>query len=208
MEAGPHVPDRAETVALLRRWHGGDHGALHALVERYLPRVRQYVHRRLGDGLRRKADSGDVVQDAMLEFLRYSPRFQVENGRQFEALVLRIVENVLRDQHDWYSRKRREMDRECSLPASSVLYLGSTPGSPRPSEAAQANEKQALVRLSLELLAAGDRQLIILREYDGLTYPEIASRLAINEAAVRMRLSRALRRLGQKMRELLGDDIE
>ncbi|MBK9129684.1 MAG: sigma-70 family RNA polymerase sigma factor [Phycisphaerales bacterium] len=208
MAASPLTPDRADTVALLCRWHGGDHGALHVLVERYLPRVRQYVHRRLGDSLRRRADSGDVVQDAMLEFLRYSPRFQVENGRQFEALVLRIVDNVLRDQHDWYSRKRREIDRECSLPASSVLYLGSTSGSLRPSEAAQANEKQALVRLSLELLRAGDRQIIILREYDGLTYPEIASRLAINEAAVRMRLSRALRRLGQKMREMLGDDLE
>ena len=57
-------------------------------------------------------------------------------------------------------------------------------------------------------VTVANRQIIILREYDGLTYPEIASKLGINEAAVRMRLSRALNRLGRKMRELVDDQLD
>lgn len=196
-----------DTVHLLKRWNAGDQSAMHRLIERHLPRLRSHVQQRLGDKLRRKVDSGDVVQEAMLQFLCYSPRFQVENGKQFQGLMRRIVENVLRDQHDWYARKRRAMDRECPLPASSVLHLGTTRSVMRPSEAAEQNEKKALVRLSLELLRDIDREIIILREYDGLPFPEISERLGIKETAVRMRLSRALSRLGQKMGELLGEDL-
>ena len=197
-----------DTVVLLKRWNRGDDEALNLLVQRHLPRVRKYVHQRLGNRLRQKDDTGDVVQDAMLQFLRYSPRFQVEDGRHFQALIRRIVENVLRDKHDWYARKRREMDRECALPASSVFYLGSSHAPPRPGEVAQQNEQHALVRLSLELLRGRDREIIILREYDGLSHTEIAQRLDMNEPAVRMRLSRALNRLGQRMSDILDEKLE
>ena len=169
--------------------------------------VRGYVHQRLGDRLRRKAESGDFMQDAMLQFQRYSPRFQVESGEQFEALLWRIVENVLRDEHDWFKRKRREMDRECPLPASSVLHLGSSQVNSHPVAAAQQHEAQAMVRLALDLLSASDREIIILREYDGLSYAQIAERLEVKEPAVRVRLSRALNRLGTKMSKLYGNEL-
>jgi RNA polymerase sigma-70 factor (ECF subfamily) len=195
-----------DTVTLLERWNTGDEEALGLLVDRYLPRVRRLVQLRMGQRLRQKAESGDVVQDAMLQFLRYSPRFQVSSGRQFAALVQRIVENVLRDRHDWYARRRREMDRECPLPASSVLQLTSSRTGPAPSEVALRHERQALVRLGLDLLRPADREVIVLREYDGLSFEEISAQLGIAEAAVRMRLSRALTRLGRNMRALLRND--
>ena len=201
----PHGPD--ETVELLGRWHAGEGEALHRLIERHLPDVREHVHRLLGNDLRRKDETGDFVQEAMLELLRYSPRFQVANGRQFHQLVIRIIENVLRDKHDWYRRKRRAMDRERPLPESSILQLGSTRSSRTPGAAAERHERQALVRLALELMGDADRQIIILREYDGLSYAEIAEKQGAQESAVRMRLSRALNRLGRKMRELSDGEI-
>ena len=42
----------SETGELLRRWHGGERGALDVLLERDLGWVRTHVHRRLGDLLR------------------------------------------------------------------------------------------------------------------------------------------------------------
>lgn len=191
-----------ETVELLGRWHAGEEEALHRLIERYLPSVREHVHRLLGDELRAKHETVDFVQDALVEFLRYSPRFQVANARQFHRLIIRIIENVLRDRHDWYRRKRRAIEREQPLPESSILQIGGARSRTRPSAAAERNERQALVRLALELLRDTDREIIILREYDGLSYQEIAEKLGAQEPAVRMRMSRALSRLGEKMREL------
>jgi RNA polymerase sigma-70 factor (ECF subfamily) len=200
-------PSPDETVELLGRWHAGEDDALHRLIERHLPEVRQHVHRLLGDELRRKDETGDFVQDTMLELLRYSPRFQVENARQFHQLVIRIIENVLRDKHDWYRRKRRAIDKEQPLPQSSILQLGSTRASHTPGAVAERHERQALVRLALELLEDTDRQIIILREYDGLSYADLAEKLGVLEPAVRMRLSRALSRLGEKMRALRAGDM-
>ena len=66
----------SETRLLLGRWHGGDRSALDALLERDLPWIRQHVRRRLGANLRARMDSADVVQEAMVEFLRHAPPFQ------------------------------------------------------------------------------------------------------------------------------------
>ena len=54
-----------------------------------------------------KVESSDIVQDAALQFLKYGPRFILSDEEKFRALLVRIVENVLRDKHDWFSARRR-----------------------------------------------------------------------------------------------------
>ena len=51
-------------------------------------------------------------------------------------------------------------------------------------------------------------QVIILREYDGKSYADIAKRLGMQEPAVRRRFSRALHRLGKKMSQLRDEEAE
>jgi RNA polymerase sigma-70 factor (ECF subfamily) len=193
------------TVELLARWHAGDAAALEALLVRHLPAIQRQARAALGKELRRKAETRDYVQEAMLEVLRYGPRFQVANERQFLALIGRIVENVLRDEHDWYRARRREMARERPLPDDSVLRLdGAVSTATRPSEVAARHESEAWMRMALELLSHADRQVIVLREYDGLPFATIAERLGIATGAAKTRFRRALERLGQKIRELVG----
>ena len=191
------MPDPAlPTQELLIRWHGGDGSACEALVERHLPWVSAHVSRRLGPALRAKGQTHDYVQEAMLELLRYGPAFLVEREASFRRLLARIVENVLRDQSDWYHARRRDMARERPLPSDTFLDLDR----PRvevkgPQQEAERQEWECLVRLALELLPPSPRRLLLRRQWDGASFAEIGAELGISEDAARMRFHRALLRV-------------
>ena len=192
-----------QTGLLLRQFHTGDQSALSELVERDLPWVQQRVRNRLGSRLRVKAESGDIVQEAMLEALRYAPRFVVESQQKFRALMARIVENVLRDQHDFFTARRRAMSQEQQVNTDHALELIPGGATAAPSEVASKNEEQQWVRLALEFLDPEDRAIITMRQWDGLSYAEIGTRLNIAGNAARMRFNRALPRLADAIDGLL-----
>ena len=76
-----------ETKLLLARWHQGDAAALHALVQMHLAWIEARVRQRLGPMLRAKAETADFVQEAVVDVLRYGPRFVVSDAVQFRALL-------------------------------------------------------------------------------------------------------------------------
>ena len=200
---GATMHEAGDTLSLLRDWNGGDQEALNRLLDRHLEEIRRYVKSRLGPMLRTKADTIDYVQDAMVEFLRYGPRFEIANDKHFRALLGQIIENVLRDKHDWYTAKRRQVQRESPMPDGSVLNLDPSAGTvTQPPEAAAQRESEMWMRLGLELLAPDDRRVIVLREYDGKSFAEIAAELGIQEDAARARFHRALPRLAAKVKAL------
>jgi RNA polymerase sigma-70 factor (ECF subfamily) len=192
-----------ETMVLLRRWHEGDRVALERLVERELPWIRNYVNARIGELLRARGEADDYVQEAMVDVLRYGPRFVTDDPEAFRRLLARIVENTLRDMADWHGAERRALRRERQVPADSVLHLDRPDETvTRPSQNAAKSEQQAWVALALELLDPDDRKVILLRQWEELSFAEIAGRLGIQEDAARMRFQRALPRLGRKLEAL------
>ncbi|MCA8965301.1 MAG: sigma-70 family RNA polymerase sigma factor [Planctomycetes bacterium] len=192
-----------ETVILLRQWHAGDRQALEHLVARELPWIRNYVHGRLGQLLRARGDTEDYVQEAMLRVLCYGPRFATGSRRAFRRLLGRIVENSLRDQADWHGAERRALAKERPVPSDSVLHLDRPQESvTRPSEALARKEQEAWVALALELLDPDDRQVIRLRQWEGLPFADVAARLGLPEDTARMRFRRALPRLARKLEQL------
>lgn len=111
------------SVQWMAAWHAGDDGALHRLVEHHLPWLRQHVERRLGLVLRQNADTGDYLHEVIVEFLRDAPRFQARDQEQLRGLLASVAENTLRDRHDWYRAKRRDLARRAPLSPDSVLSL-------------------------------------------------------------------------------------
>lgn len=209
----PHEPSMdssdPQTYHLLQRWHRGDRVALDEILQRDLPWIRSQVGRRLGDALRAKGETQDFVQDAMMEVLRYGPRFLMSDRSQFRALMCRIIENVLRGKHDWFQAHRRQMAREKPLPDDSLLHLDPPDRSSvaRPSQAAQAQEREAWVRMALELLAPEDREVILRRQWHEQSFGEMGADLGLSEDAARMRYHRALPRLYRKIQQLRGGRI-
>lgn len=196
--------DRAadDTLQLLRRWHRGEDHALQELLARHLEWVRRFVHDRLGNGLRQKAETLDMVQEAMLRLLRYGPRFEVADTAQFRALVARIVENTIRDEVRRMQRQLRDVAREHRMSTDTILCLDGAGQVTRPSQAASRDEHKAWVQLAIEFLDAPDREVILLREWEGLDFPAVAERLGIGVEAAKKRFQRALPRLHRKMVEL------
>lgn len=199
----------SETVQLLKRWHGGDRKALDALVERDLPWIQSAVRARLGPALRSKAETQDFVQEVLIQFLEYGPRFLPRDRQQFRALLARIAENVIRHQVDWYTAQRRSLYRERPLPGDSVLRLdGSFDRQRSPSEEAAGREGEALVRFCLELTDPEDREVLVARNWEKLSFGEIARRLGISENAARQHYHRALARMAEKIDQIRQGTIE
>lgn len=195
------------TPELLDRWHGGDDAALEELLALHGTWIHHRVRRRLGAALRKKVESVDIVQDALVELLKYGPRFTVEGQAQFRALMGQIVENRIRDARDWFGAQRRTMSREQRL-SESILDLSSAGAITRPDRKAEKLEWEQLVKLAVTLLDAEDREVIMKRQWDELPFDEVGEQLGISPDAARMRFNRALPKLAQKIEALQAGRIE
>lgn len=198
----------AESITCqLRRVHEGDEAALRAVLTDHLPWIEAQVRKRLTGIARLDGETQDFVQETLLEVLRDGPRFVIESTAGFRALLARIVENNLLDRVRFLQRQQRDRRRQTALPSDSVLVLdGAARCVTDPGDRAIANERQAWIALALELLEPDDREIIRLREWDGLTFVEAGERLGLGEEAARKRYARALPRLAKKLELLRRGD--
>ena len=123
--------------------------------------------------VRNEADAEDVVQEAYLRALRHFDGFRGDAASQSRAWVLTIVRNMA---HTWRHRRRAESS---AAEFDEVVH----------SEAAEAGA-QALDRLPSDL-----REVLVLREIEGLSYKEIGDVVEVPIGTVMSRLSRARKRL-------------
>ena len=192
-----------QTRELLQRWHAGERGAIDALVARDLPWIARYVKTRLGPFLRGRGETADYVHDALLDVLGYVPRFVTGNRAGFRSLLARMIENHLRDAHDHHAAQRRTPLRERPVPSDSVLDLDRPQETvTQPSSKAEQREEALWVRLAIEMLEREDRQVILLREWQGLEFAAIGEQIGIREDAARMRYRRALPKLAAQLEQV------
>ena len=133
--------------------------------------------------LRNRADSEDVVQEAMLRAYRFFNRF---HGGDARAWLLQIVRNTC---YTWL-----EKNRPAELMTEFDEEVHQQPSANPETLAAQSNERERLMR-ALESLPARAREVLVLRELEGCSYKEIADIVAIPIGTVMSTLARARERL-------------
>jgi RNA polymerase sigma-70 factor (ECF subfamily) len=139
---------------------------------------------------RNDAEAEDVVQDACLRALRY---FTGLRGGDARAWLFAIVRNA------WYSR----LSRSATLVESTRITDArndSPDESPGPEALLLQQHAVARVRLALEQLPPDFREVIVLRELEGLSYKEIAAVVHVPIGTVMSRLARARERLLQVLK--------
>lgn len=194
----------------MSRVQAGETSAAEELCRRYQDRVFAAVRIRLGQGLRRKLESCDIVQEAMIGAIRGMDAFEHRSEGAFLGYVNQIVENRIRDAAKHWNAQRRDLEKEVAL-ASGGMSAGPAEGRvvdphvATPSKIACFNEdlarlEQAMDRLEEE--STEQRELIIAVQLEGRTYRELAEQYEISSDAVRMRVNRALDRLESIFREL------
>lgn len=194
------TPEKDETRKLLRDWQErGDRDALDVLLQRNMAFVHQRVRQRMGARLRGDAESLDLVQEVALDVLQYGPRFVATDSHQLRGLLIRMVENNLRDRARRRAAAKRDPDRERSRDAPSVDLAANQSG---PATQVEGDERRELVRLAVELLDENDRAIVSMHQLEGIPMAEVADMLGIAVTTAHMRYKRALPRLALRIQEL------
>jgi RNA polymerase sigma-70 factor (ECF subfamily) len=200
---GEARPDSHQTCALLDRVRTGDRTALDELLLRHRPGLVAFVAARLDPRVRPRLDPSDVVQEAQLEVARRMSDFLEREPMPFHLWVRKAAyERMLKLRRRHVETRRRSVGREHRLPNDSSLTLARvllSTGSP--SSEAQAREFAERVTAAVANLAEADREVLLMRQVERLSYDEVACLLEVTPAAARQRYGRALLRLRQVLKE-------
>jgi RNA polymerase sigma-70 factor (ECF subfamily) len=161
---------------LMLAYRAGEQPAFELLFERYREPIWRFFRRRLPDA----PGAEELTQETFLALLRAAPRYQPRAS--FRSYLFGIAFNLL-------AAARRERRR---APAAGLDALDVA--APQTDAAAVLWVRDALAALDDE-----DREVLMLREYDQLSYEEIAALLAAPVGTVRSRLFRARQALRARL---------
>ncbi len=165
----------------------GDRSTFEGIVERYRDRVFQMAIWQVG-----RSQAEDLAQDIFVEVFRSAHTFRGRSS--FSTWLYSVAKNVCRR----HIRKRSTSPRLLSLVDSEDF--GEVPDPTMDTaRSAQTKESEGLVRQAVEELPLEHRMTLILREWEGLSYQEIAEALKIPVGTVRSRLFNARSMLAEKL---------
>jgi len=178
------APDETALVARARK---GDKSAYGQLVKMYQRRVMRMVVSMTGD-----VDTAmDIVQDSFIRAYKALDRF--EEGQPFYPWLSTIATNLTMN---YFKKSRRETGLEA------VEHEQAEPAAD-PLNRMQLEENDRRLMAAVQELPEQYRAVFILRNFEDLSYEEIAARLEISVGTVDSRLYRARRQLLEKLKDLL-----
>ena len=182
------APPGGPTDDLVRDAVAGRPEAVEALYARVAPRVLSFVRMRMGQSLRERMDSRDILQATLLKSFERFGEFQGSGKPALMAWLARIAEREILDRADYHQRARRSARREEPLSGEDMLEARVTSVLSRMIR----DERAEKLEHAIEGLSDAHREIILLRKFQELPFREIATRLGKSEDACRMLLARAL----------------
>jgi RNA polymerase sigma-70 factor (ECF subfamily) len=182
---------RATDSELLRRAQHGDDQALHELVDRHAQSLFGLAFSLVGNA----ADAEDVVQETLLGAFRRLNAF--EGRSSVKTWLTRILMRQAARHH-----RRRHVRRTVSIDRLSDPSADILAGRPAPAGAEQLNVRMDVME-ALDTLSPLHREIIVLRELQGLSYAEMAEVLDVPPGTVESRLFRARRELRDRLKSYL-----
>lgn len=170
---------------LWERAKSGDATAFDELFALHTDRLLVFIGMRLGSDLRARIEPEDVLQDAYAAAFQAFDQFDYGEEGAFLRWLCRIVDNRLRDAHDYFRAAKRQPQ---------VVPRSAPTG---PATAAGRAEERERLQAALGHLSDEHREVILLRYFQGLSAEEAGERLQRSAGAVRNLLSRALVELGK-----------
>lgn len=186
-----------------------DEGNRVVLHQRDRVRLKRMVALRMDARLRGRVDPSDVIQDAWIEASQRLADDTVDRTVSFFVWMRFLTMQQLMTLHRRHlATQRRDAGREVPLHRSGIdsagLAMQLLGTLTRPSEAAIREELRSRVWESLDAMSSTDREVLVLRHFEGLTGQEVAEALGISHEAVKKRHVRALRRLRETLHDLCG----
>jgi len=170
---------------LLTRAQGGDARAFSALMRRHLPVLRRWAHGRLPGWLRTVLDTGDLVQNAVLQTYRRIHKVDLQGHAALASYLRQAVMNQIRDEHRRFKRRGASAELSEDLP---------DPG-PSPLDHSSVSEIERSYRAALRALSESDQELIVAYVELGYSHQQLGVMTGRTGNAARVALRRALARL-------------
>ncbi|HEV3115639.1 MAG TPA: sigma-70 family RNA polymerase sigma factor [Gemmataceae bacterium] len=192
---------------LLPLARAGDAQALGQALELYRNYLTLLARMQLGRRLQGKADPSDIVQEAFLSAYRDFAKFRGTTETELLHWLRKILATTLAALARRYvGTRRRDTRLERTLHdelehSSQALDGGLAAPHSSPSQQAVRREQAVLLADALEQLSEDHRDVIVLRQLEGLSFPEVAQRMARSSDAVKKLWVRAL----ASLRKALGD---
>ncbi len=190
--------------SLFQRAATGDRAAADRLFARAADRLLLFVRLRLGAALRARLDEHDVLQEVFVHAHRDIARFDASGAsdpeRAFVCWLCALAENRLRDLAAFHRRQRRDPARE-QRDVTAVLRELHRRGHGPATSLVRREERDRLAS-GVGQLEEVDREVLLLRFFEGLTVEAIADRTGRSPSAVRRSLGRATVLLGKRLGEV------
>lgn len=191
-----NATDSAEEARLVARAQAGDMRSFDALVTRHRGRIYAMIR----NMIHHEAEAWDLAQEVFIKAWQALPRFEAK--ARFSTWLYRIAHNVV---YDWSRKKRIEgvgelndeiFDRERIDPASAT-----TPeAAEAPDEAMARGELRVKIEAALAKLTPEHREVVMLKDVQGLAYKEIAEVMETSIGTVMSRLFYARQKLQTMLR--------
>ena len=187
---------------LIERVQRGDKKAFELLVVKYQRKLFRLVTRLIHD----QAEAEDVVQEAFIKAYRALPNFRGDSA--FYTWLYRIGINTAKN-HLMVNNRRAPTSTQTDIEEAETFIDAdglkdiNTPESLMASKQIAATVNSVMLSLPEEL-----RNAITLREIEGLSYDEIAELMMCPIGTVRSRIFRAREAIADKLRPLLGTNLD
>jgi RNA polymerase sigma-70 factor (ECF subfamily) len=200
----------SELGQLLTLARAGNRPALGQLLDRYRSYLMLLARLQIDRRLQGKVEAADLVQETFLEAHRDFAQFRGTTEKELAAWLRQIlVSNLANLVRRYRGTQRRDVRLERQLAveldqSSRMLDVGLVARQSSPSQQASRREQAVLLAEALAQLPDDYREAIILRNLEGLSFPEVAGRMARSQDSVKKLWARALTQL----RSLLGGSDE
>jgi len=194
---------RERSEALEDRIRNHDSAALGEYLGVRRPQLLAFIERNLGDGLRRKIEADDILQEVSVDCVRSLPEVDLSDRDPFSWLC-QVAERRIIDAHRrFFGAQKRDAAREVPLHAPAGdskqggiidLIVASITS---PSQAFSRDQREFRLRHAIEQLPEESRRAIELRYGQGLPTKEVAHHLGKTDGAVRVLLTRTVKKLQQ-----------
>lgn len=164
----------ADTIDLVSKAKAGNEKAFAALMNQWHKRIYNYAYRYSNQ----RAFAQEVVQQTFIQVYRKFD--QLEDVLRFKPWLYKIASNCC------HSEQRSRTNRNALV--STINEMPEVLESTTPSELYEKKERKNLVRMILQHIPEDQRVVIVMKEYEGLKFREIAEILGESENTVKSRL--------------------
>ena len=189
------IPVSERDRRLVERCKSGDSQSFDQLVTLY----RGKVYAMILNMIHNDADAWDLSQDVFVKAWKALPKFEERSA--FYTWLYRITHNVT---YDWIRKRKRVVSGEFDdalIDQAEPGALTTPKSSDLPDAAMERSELRGKIARAIETLSDDHREVILLKEIDGLSYQEIAEVAGCSVGTVMSRLFYARKKLQAALEE-------